>query len=293
MVRDKVSAVRYSLFITEWCNENCSYCEIPQQKHKLDSWRYLIGEFLPIIDQGAFNCYTITGGEPALSNNLDLVLDIITKPVKVNSNGTLITSGLFEKYYDKIDEIGLHMMKTPLDPLPDNDAIYDEKVVLYIPIDNTNYMSACDLAIKNPKITFNFIPHIRKKKNDKGSKCLSLDNMKELWKGLCNTTNTQSSSLNLIRKLTDETISKYRLFCQNSNCRYMFDFVSARIYRCAKSRVRNDNVEMNIENIKKAHDMSLFPKKETMDESCGDCFYFAYFFPYALKNAIIRGRNES
>lgn len=291
-LKNEISAVRYSLFITERCNKRCNYCDIPQKKFQMDSWKFLIENILPIIDQGDFDCYTITGGEPTLSSNLDLVFDIITKPVKVNTNG-LFLDEYFEKYYDRIDEVGLHLMESPYDPIPYHPAIYDEKVTLYIPVDNTSYQIAGRLARENSKLIFNFIPHIRKREDDVGHNCLTIDDMKKLWVDLCDLPNVQASSLKLIKNMSEDTINSYRTFCQNSNVRYLFDFVQGRIYRCAKSRVHNDSVEMTEDNIMKVHNMTLFEPKEEMDEGCRDCYYFAYFFPYAMRNQILRGKNES
>lgn len=291
-VGKKVEAVRYSLFITEWCNKRCSYCDIPKI-HQMDGNTSLIETYLPMIDEHNFQSYTLTGGEPGLSRNVDLVFDIITKPIKVNTNGRFIDNGYFYKHYNKIEELGYHISYLPELPVPKEDILRDEKVTLYVPINNKNYKLCGDLAKENPDITFNFIPHIRKRPDDDGSLSLSLYQMKELHKILCDTTNTQSSSLKLIKGLSEECIDDYRLFCQNSNSRYLFDFARGYIYRCAKSRVRNDKKIMNGENIEKVRQMKLFDKKTYLENGCEDCYYFSYFFPYALRNNIIRGSNES
>lgn len=135
----KLEAVRYSLFITELCNKRCNYCDIPDIRYPKDSITEFIETYLPMIDKHNFESYTLTGGEPAKSHNVDLVFDIITKPIKVNTNGLFIEKGYFDKYYDQIDELSIH----PICEMKEvsefaKTVCNDKKITLYVPFDNNN-----------------------------------------------------------------------------------------------------------------------------------------------------------
>jgi organic radical activating enzyme len=290
-LEDKLSAVRFSIFITEVCNLSCEYCDIPLQEKRLDCNKELLLKYLPVLDTYDFECYTLTGGEPGLSSCIDDFFNIVTKPVKVNTNGVFFKMGYYKKYYDKIQEVGYHAIKNPGEPIPDSPLLREEKVTLYIPFDNYNWIYIPQMVKDNQDIRFNFIPYIRKKKGDSNIRTLTLDNMRELYKRICIYNNTQSSGLaSLINDLDHSKLEMYRKFCQNSNTRYLFDFVKGHIYRCAKSRVHNKRVEMNDENIEKIKTFTLFEKDDIMDEACEDCYYFTFFLKYAMRNGILKNK---
>jgi organic radical activating enzyme len=292
-LENKLSAVRFSLFITELCNLKCEYCDIPLQKEHFDCNAKLLLKYLPIIDTYDFDCYTLTGGEPGLSSCIPEVFDIVTKPVKVNTNGVFFERGFFEKYYDKIQEVGYHLLKHPGEVVPDSSLLRDKKIVLYIPFDNYNWFLIPKMVEDNPDIMFNFIPYIRKIEGDSHDKTVSLDNMRKLYKSIYHFKNTQSKSLSiLMNKLNQSNLESHRKFCMNSNTRYLFDFTRGKIYRCAKSRIHNKSVEMNDENIDKIKTFTLFENDDIMDEACKDCYYFTFFLRYAMRNSILKNKRN-
>jgi organic radical activating enzyme len=292
-LNNKISAVRFSIFITEKCNLKCKYCDIPLQKDHLDCNKELLLKYLPILDTYDFDCYTLTGGEPGLSEYVDDFFKIITKPVKVNTNGIFFKRGFYEKYYDKIQEVGYHLLKNPGEPVPDSTLLRDKKIILYIPFDNYNWFLIPKMIEDNPDIIFNFIPYIRKIKDDSHDRTVTLDNIKKLYKSICGFKNTQSRSLSiLMNKLDQSVLEPHRKFCMNSNTRYLFDFTRGRIHRCAKSRVYNKSVQMNDENIQKIKTFTLFEKDDILDEACEDCYYFTFFLEHAMKNSILRNKRE-
>lgn len=285
-IKREFSAARYTIFITELCNWNCAYCDIPSQSNKRDGDISLLRKYLPILNTHKVEMFTLTGGEPALSNHIEYFFDTVTQKIKVNTNGTFYEAGYFDKWYDRIHSIGYHAVKNPGDVLPDNRMVYDKKTTIYIPFDNHNWHLIPDMVRNNPKVKFNFIPYVGKKVNVEIDRFVSVRNILELQKAIKGVGNIDYGIFdNYI--INEDTIFYHRNFCKNSNTRYLFDFVNGRIHRCPQSRLHNKSTMMDDYNIEMAGDMRLFGESDTLDEACNDCYYFTLYMKYGIRNRIL------
>lgn len=286
-IKREYTAARYTIFITELCNWNCDYCDIPARFNKRDGDITLLKKYLPVINNHNVEMFTLTGGEPALSSHIEYFFDTVSQKIKVNTNGTFLETGGFDRWYDRISHIGYHAVKHPGDTLPENKMVYDKKTTIYIPFDNHNWHLIPDMVDRYPDVRFNFIPYVGKKLNVDVSRFVSVDNILKLQIMLRGYGNIDYGIFdNYI--INDDTINHHRNFCKNSNTRYLFDFVDGFIYRCPQSRLHNRRVEMNDENVEKAGDMTLFRETDVLDGACEDCYYFTLYMKYGIRNRILK-----
>jgi organic radical activating enzyme len=289
----KQTARIMSLFLTELCNKNCYYCDIPYIDNPKDTNKDLLFKFLPIIENnGSFEGYTITGGEPGLVSIdvLDFIFNTIDPKrhrIKVNTNGTFFKNGYYDKFIDSISEVGYHPIIEPNQDLPFN--CVDEKIVVYIPFHRKNMHHIPDLLKRYPLINFNPIPYISKKDFDNEDYVIEAKHILELKEKIKSFSNVANGTFTtFLTRVDPRTYDVFRLVCQNSATRYSFNFATGYIGRCPESVTLNDRMEMTEENVNKALCFKLFPKQEEItDEACKQCYYFESFYPYAMKNLLL------
>lgn len=283
--------LRINIFITYRCNKTCYYCDIPGRKNNLDPDISLIEKYFPIINSGTFDTYTLTGGEPGLvdENILDYLFNQSKHLIKVNTNGVFFDKGYYEKYYDRITEVGYHTSIDPIDEININSL--DEKVVIYQPITKQNFKDVEIQLKRYPNLTFNYIPYIRKQIFSGDEKFyMDQNDLKECQQILCNYSNVSIGSRERILKLSQISKEKEfqeKLLCQNSGTRFVVNFVDGIIHRCPESITHSDTKELNDENVNLMLREKLFEKSKTLnDVACQDCYYYPTFTPFNIRGAL-------
>jgi organic radical activating enzyme len=106
-----------AFFVTEKCQFNCEYCDIPTIKNPKHFDPVLFLRYVDFINDHPFNFITMTGGEPGLLSevHISLLFTHIVHPINVNTNGLFIKKGYYEKYKNKIQMLDYHIVNTTID----------------------------------------------------------------------------------------------------------------------------------------------------------------------------------
>lgn len=283
---------KMSIFLTEECDRNCFFCDIAKIPNQKPLNKELLEKYLPYIDQSdSFYHYTITGGEPGLVDvdSWDYLFDTLQcHPIRINTNGKFFENGYWDKYKDKIWQIGLHVDINKDIPF----QIEDDSVWYYVPVHRKNYLDFLKFIKKYPKLNFSVIPYIHKDLSldfdeySLGEKeCLKvLHDIKDIK----NVADCTKEMLDLINRKS-QNIQTFRDSCKYNFVQPLLDFANGRIGRCVFSYTQNKYLPMNKENLDKLFVGQLdFGEKDTACDVCYECFrYYEYYF----NNQIVKGCN--
>ena len=102
-----------TFFITERCNRKCEYCDVPTIENPKDIDIELFLKYTPIINNSKIRYITLTGGEPGLldEETLKIIFDNISCPVNVNTNGTFIERGYYDRWKNRIKLLSYHIIE--------------------------------------------------------------------------------------------------------------------------------------------------------------------------------------
>jgi len=294
-----LAAYRIVMFLTEKCNMNCFYCDIGQIEDQKDTDKELLEKYFPLLngrDDFAKNI-TITGGEPGLVDS-DILHFIFTevKPchdVRVNTNGTFIGNGYFDKYYDKIKWVGYH----PTVDIENLEYIIhklepDDKIDIFQPVHKKNLGKIAEVVKTNPDFKFTIMPVHEKTYFDEAYR-FQKDDYLALYKEICDIPNVEPGSKNLAFRmwmLDEENLKIQRKHCGNAQIHPTFDFAAKQIMRCPISRKYTDKIDLCEENFKRAMKFDAFQNSEN-DKACLSCNEFFKYFDYYLHNSLVRETN--
>ena len=102
-----------SLFITQVCNENCYYCDIPTIKNPKHINLSLYKTFCDVISNYKFDFLSLSGGEPGVldTETLDRIFSLSPFKLKVNTNGLFIEKKYHLRYRESIHHICHHIIR--------------------------------------------------------------------------------------------------------------------------------------------------------------------------------------
>lgn len=287
---------RIVLFLSEKCNKQCYYCDIGQNPKQKDIKKESFFNFFPLINMNGmkynYENYTITGGEPGLVD-VD-VFDFFFKEkckgihTNINTNGLFIEKGYFDKFYDKIDKIGLHPY-VDIDEIP-KELRCDPKIIIYQPIYKNKIDKIEEFCKNHNNFLINLIPYVQKyqplNNNDLIIPLESFQKIIDLTKNLENLELSTIQTINRLSKQSDCGIYLNRKFCGNSYNNIVFDFSYDKIWRCPTSKTNTDKDELTTEKINLCFEKKLFRSSES-DLNCAHCFdclrYFNYYFNQFLQ----------
>ena len=273
---------KMAIFLTEQCDKKCTYCDIPKVQDPKPPNKQLLEKYLPIIDQSkAFYHYTITGGEPGLvdEDTWDFIFSTLNyHPIRINTNGKFFDRGYYDKYKDKIWQIGLHVDVGEEIPI----QICDESVWYYVPVHKKNYTQFIDLVKQHPTLNFSIIPYIHKNLDvDYDEFALTKEEYISIYDQIQDISNIAACTKEMINLIkTTKNIELFRNNCKYNYVQPILDFINGRIGRCVFSYTQNDYLPMNVDNLNELFIGKLdFGDIDTACDICEECFrYFEYYF---------------
>ena len=292
---------RIVLFLSEKCNKNCFYCDIGQNKNQYKIDKESFFTFFPLINKNGMNYnyenYTITGGEPGLvdSDIFEFFFKEKCKGIRtnINTNGLFIENGLFDKFYDKIDKIGLHPY-IDIDELP-KEIRCDPKIIIYQPIYKIKIEYIKSFCDNHKNFLINLIPYVQKYKletNDDLQISFEIFNkLIEMTKDIKNLEKTTLQTIKRLSTLSDIGINLNRKFCGNSYNNIVFDFAYKKIWRCPTSKTFTDKKDLTYNNIQLCFEKKLFSSSE-FDKNCNGCFDCLRYFDYYFNQSLCEIKNE-
>lgn len=268
------------------CNQTCKYCN----NYKTSGCTYIdIDRILYILDTyiklGVINIYLeFSGGEPALSENLDELLSTVYGIPEI-AKIDILSNGLFRKKYsyllDKYSKLKCieHVCKNIVgkdinyfytDITPFNNTynnvkhliVLDETTInslinnFYYFLDTGLFDSNIDFKIISPKI--NTIANKLLSKYDSFSKLLVNNKKNKCFK-----------DINNIHKFFTNNNYYYNFCCKNSIMQYI-DLENDTIGQCSMNVEQSQSYEINEKNIKLAIHGKLF----TVNDMCYNCIRF-------------------
>jgi organic radical activating enzyme len=286
---------KMAIFLTEKCDKSCHYCDIPTLKNPKGPDLDLINKYLPIIDKDeSFVHYTITGGEPGLASEdvWESIFSLIEcHPIRINTNGKFFENGYYDKYKEKIWEVGIHVDVGE----EINILSTDEGIWYYLPVNKQNFKDVPDYISKYPTLNFSLIPYLHKSlQKNYDEYALSYNDYKELNKSIASFNNIAACGkemLDLVERSNNlGSLDLFRESCKYTYVQPILDFVNGRIGRCVFSYTQNIYREMNRENLLDLFNYKLdFGSVDTSCDVCDECFRY---FDYYMNNLIFKSQNK-
>ena len=216
-----------SLFITQVCDKNCYYCDVPAIEKPKHLNMELYRKLCEYIKDHDFDYLSLSGGEPGTLSveYLDEIFKLSPFKIKVNTNGLFIRKMFHERFKDKIDHICYHLTKKDekVDWKPTGKDYFVYVVTLF---------NACNI----PKLKSRYKNIIFK--------------MADIKKN------------NLDFSLTPNQVSKYKDYLfevdyyglESKECNVadrQIDLIEGRILKCCKSYTHSPSLEFNKKNLRK------------------------------------------
>lgn len=273
-----------TLFLTELCNNNCEYCDISKIKKRKSLNINILRDYYSLINSSGYHKIVLTGGEIGLlpESIIAEILNNITIPISINTNGTFIRKNYFDKFYDKIFEIQYHPVTEINKSI--KQIIIDKKIKYRIPIHKKNIFLLNDFLNKYNDIIFDIAPY-DSKSNISGF-LLTHEDFILIWDIIKNKNVTSSTlkTFKILKDFSDFSILRNRCF----NNYYMFpsiDFVNSKIKKCICSHSLSPSIELTKFNFElmKTNNISF-----TRNDLCSKCYQLIYNF-----NKLIRSSNEN
>lgn len=257
-----------NLFITSYCNWNCSYCDIPYIENKHTTIE-ILNKHSYIFD--IFNHYKIpvilTGGEPGLlpKDTIDYIFSNFTTTISVATNGI---------YYDRFNDKYLisdyiYHIQSNSDKLPERTS---KSVIQYsVVVTRDNFNKVLTLLKINPNVLFR-VRIVRSKLENQERLLLSKSQLKQLLYNTSFKPNIIDIKYLLKNYYDEKYNSKTKLCCKHICPNPTIDLVNERILRCCTGYTHVSSVPLNKENFLKAifgYAPQIFPKK--LDYVCKTC----------------------
>lgn len=218
------------LFLTEKCNLQCDYCDIPQIKKPKSCTIEDLEKYLPIFNNDN-KFLDILGGEVGVlpDDVLEYLFKNIKKPLQISTNG-LFLKNKYEKFKHLLGEhwFYYHVAEEPFEFEP---LQYDNVKYTFVVHDN-NIEALNEIYKKyNETEELDFRPCFGKFKNQ--SKIFNVDAHKD-----------QIEFPIEYHSFNDKLFEIRNKLCFMHGPPFMYDLVNGRIIRCCKSYTLSDTIEL-------------------------------------------------
>lgn len=278
-----------TLFLTEHCNRNCTYCDVQRIDKPRTSDIDTLGATCELINDFIHpESVTITGGEPGVLAPIffSTVFDKFPESnVSVNTNGTLLKRGLHKTFGFK------SILYHPFQEINDDfDEFDDERITYHFPVHEGNVRDVPAFVQKNDHITWDF--SIYDNKAGKPGLVPSDDTLKAFGQVMSMQKNITDWTRRAMVRLANNIKSRSRATeaCVRTAWAPVFDLVNMRIQPCVCSHSRAPGVPLTKESLFKLGKGEAF---ETIrSELCETCVFPMMMFDEMSKEILKHAKNS-
>jgi organic radical activating enzyme len=270
------------MIVTQKCNWVCEYCDRPLLKEMKDINEDVFRKYFPrIIKKYSEVPLYINGGELGLLNHelLEYIFSF-DKKLRICTNGLFITKGYFKEFYDKIEQVILHVriergMEINID---------DPKLLYLFVVNHQNIGKIKRFIERNnePKKQWmlqNYQPKNPLDENDKFQ--LTKGDYAIMLRDLLSYSNYKFEYQRIVKRVqdfnNDEKLQQYRKICRDNYFFPMFDFTESKILFCKQSALFTNYVELNEQNFYKL-EKNVLHFNTKPDIVCDKCYEATDYF---------------
>lgn len=271
---------KITFFLTEFCNKNCSYCDIPHIKNKNSTSLSKIKNIIPIIKQSITyeTEIRLTGGEIGFvsSDIIDYIFENF-KNISINTNGYFLKK--YPHYIKQCKRIFYHPSESFI---KSDEYICLDNIIYQFPIHSLNKEDIKKITNEIPKEKISLLFYDDKFTTNRQFKLKDCDILS--IKKICEELNFNDTDF-YKTFLYISTIHDIRKTCKKTAIEPSIDFVNNRIKQCVCSHTRSSFVDLTEKNLQMLFEDTLFFNETSL---CDDCFHCVKNFDLLIKNQIRR-----
>jgi len=257
---------KITLFLTERCNRNCSYCDISKLGKRRTARVDTIKKYCGLIKETDIEKIILTGGETGmlqLKTFTTMLNELKGREIQVNTNGLFM-----KKYPQLLSEVKIQYH--PVSEITEDIEQLYENVIYHIPVHRKNHLQLGEFLEKYRDINFHLVPYDHKSELDEDY-LLRPEDLEYIVDVARRRGNV--SSLNILERAVkmEQLMDLYRTLCFVADWDISLDLVNMTIDKCVCSHERAAKVKLTEKSFKTLIGGSLKFEKTDLCSTCYHC----------------------